>query len=240
MPNLMLAPNSASTQTNGAFESVPMRVPNHLVHQQQNQDNDGYFYYFLNDVFSQSPFGGSGSLGKPEKIVEEPSREMLTRVKVEADDVDLSDPRRKLATEAEALLGYTPLREELKAPGRLRLALAKLEIEIFDQKKVDSYKAQMADHYRTAEKMIEPTWRITPLSRYLKPVPEFVLAKAIEIKRELPEAHFYIDELAIDPFLIVSIVALTDFVVNQPSRRLDAEMAVYVDTWSEPKFEATI
>lgn len=240
MPNLMLAPNSASTQTNGAVGLDTMRVPNNLVHQQRNLDYDGYFYYFLNHHWFQSPFGNSGSLEKSEKIVEEPSREMLTRVKVEADDVDLSDPRRRLATEAEALLGYTPLREELKAPGRLRQALAKLEIEIFDQKKVDSYKAQMADHYRTAEKMIDPTWRITPLSKYSKPVPEFVLAKAIEIKRELPEANFYIDELAIDPFLIVSIGKLPDFAVNQPSRGLDAEMAVYVDTWSEPKFEATI
>ena len=65
-------------------------------------------------------------------------------------------------------------------------------------------------------------------------------AKAVEIKRELPEANFYIDELAIDPFLIVSMGTLPDFVVNQPSRDLDTEMAVYVDAWSEPKFEATI
>jgi hypothetical protein len=185
----------------------------------------------------QSPLGKKMV---PEKIVEEPSRGMLTRVKVEADDVDLSDPRRKLAAEAEALLGYTPLRKEMKIPGRLRQVLAKLEIDIFDQEKVDSYKAQMADHYRTAGKMFDPTWRITPLSSYAKPVPEFVLAKAVEIKRELPEANFYIDELAIDPFLIVSMGTLPDFVVNQPSRHLDTEMAVYVDTWSEPKFEATI
>jgi hypothetical protein len=239
MPNLMELANADPLTTAELLEQAPIRVgaSNQAIHPLQDVAFDGSFYYYYMNGMRQSPLGKKMV---PEKIVEEPSRGMLTRVKVEADDVDLSDPRRKLAAEAEALLGYTPLRKEMKIPGRLRQVLAKLEIDIFDQEKVDSYKAQMADHYRTAGKMFDPTWRITPLSSYAKPVPEFVLAKAVEIKRELPEANFYIDELAIDPFLIVSMGTLPDFVVNQPSRHLDTEMAVYVDTWSEPKFEATI
>lgn len=174
------------------------------------------------------------------EVVEEPSRTMLQRTKVEIEEVDLSDPRRRLAVEAEALLGYTPLRKELKEPSRLRQVLAKLEIEILEEKSVDCYKKQMVDHYSSSGKMLAPTWRLISLSRYAKPVPEFVLHKAIEIKHELPEARFYIDELAVDPFLIVSLKELPDSTFNHPTRNLDGETAVYVDVWSEPSFEATL
>jgi hypothetical protein len=84
-----------------------------------------------------------------------------------------------------------------------------------------------------------PTWRLMKLRSYTAPVPEFVLQKAIEIKRELPEAEFYVDQLAIDPFLIVSLVDLADWSTNK-DRKLDPETAAYVEVWSEPKFEATM
>lgn len=173
------------------------------------------------------------------KIVEEPSRSMLKRVTVEVEELDLADPRQKLASEAEALLGYQPLRRELRAPGTLRRALAKLEITVFDEASVNRYKEQMADHYRTNNKMLAPTWRLTKLREYKQPVPEFVLQKAIEIKRELPEAEFYIDQLAVDPFLIVSLVEIADHAINC-ERELDSETAAYVEVWAEPKFEATM
>jgi hypothetical protein len=171
--------------------------------------------------------------------VEEPSREMLKRVEVNLQDLDLSDPRQKLATEAEALLGYTPLRQELRTPGTLRRVLAKLEITILDEASVDAYKKQMVEHYESHGKMVMPTWRLTRLRAYAEPVPEFVLQKAIEIKRELPEAEFYIDQLAVDPFLIVSLKEITDWSINR-ERKLDPETAAYVEVWGEPKFEATM
>lgn len=173
------------------------------------------------------------------RVVEMPSREMLKREAVTVDNVDASDARQILARDAEALLGYAGLREEVHMPGRLRGALAKLDIQILDEKSVDAYKKQMTEHFDTAGKMVMPTWRLKNLREYKQPVPEFVLSKAVEIKKELPEAEFYIDQLAVDPFLIVSLVPLVDFNYNK-SRGLDPEMSAYIEVWDEPKFEGRV
>ena len=191
-----------------------------------------YMYGTPVAAFDNASVGG----GK-ERVVEEPSRELLKRVAVAVDDAEPMDEERKLAIETESLLGYLPLRQALKAPGLLKRALAKLEIEILDQPSVNAYKAQMVEHYRTTNKMLAPTWRLTPLANYRQEVPKFALRKAVALKRELPEAEFYIDQLAIDPFLIVSLTELPDGAVNY-ERQLDAETAAYVEVWSEPKFEA--
>jgi hypothetical protein len=176
------------------------------------------------------------------EMVEEPSREMLQRAPVDVQDLDLTDPRKRLATEAEALLGYTPLREELRTPGTLKRALAGLEMEILDWESVTAYKKQMAAHYETSGKMQMPTWRLTKLKDYKAPVPEYVLQKAVEIKKILPEAEFYVEQLAVDPFLIVTLKPLNDFMSPEMTlnRELDPEMAAYVEVWSEPKFETTM
>lgn len=176
---------------------------------------------------------------KAPEVVEEPSRSMLKRVEVEAGELDLTDEDQKLAIEAESILGYRPLGQSLQVPGLLRRALAKLEIEILDEANVNAYKAQMAEHYWTTEKMLAPTWRITPLEKYTEEVPKFVLRKAVDIKRELPQAMFYVDQLAVDPFLIVTLKELPDYMVNT-KRGLDPETAAYIETWSEPKFEAAM
>jgi hypothetical protein len=170
----------------------------------------------------------------PAPDVPAPSRDILKRVVVAAEDLDT--PAKQLATDAEALLGYRGLRKHLKVAGRLRAVLAKLEIEILDQKSVDEYKRQMVAHMKG--KMSAPTWRVTPLRGYTQPVPEFALQKACEIKRELPEAEFFIDQLAVDPFLIVALDQPQDFPQNVKTRGLDPEIAAYVEVWDEPKFEA--
>ena len=174
-------------------------------------------------------------------LVDAPDKTTLTKgPAVTAEELSLDDPRRKLAVDAEMLLGYQPLLKDTKAPGRLRRALADLEIEVLDQISVDAYKAQMVRHYASHQKMSDPTWRIKPLRGYGQPVPEHVLAKAVEIKRVLPEAEFYVDQLAVDPFLIVSLVKIEDFRTNQPTRGLDPETAAYVEVWDEPKFEGRV
>jgi hypothetical protein len=192
--------------------------------------------------------GGSGAAPTPmtdpvkakREVVAEPSRDTLKREVVTIPTIDLSQPRQRLALETATLLGYQPLARALKIPGRLREALAKLEISVLEQESVDAYKDQMVGHYETTNKMPMPTWRLYPLRSYHMEVPEFALQKAVEIKRELPEAEFYIDQLAIDPFLIVSLGDLPDYSSNQKSRFLDPEVSAYVEVWSEPKFEATM
>jgi hypothetical protein len=53
---------------------------------------------------------------------------------------------------------------------------------------------------------------------------------------------FYVEQLAIDPFLIVTLTPLQDFMTfsRTLTRELDPETAAYVEAWSEPKFEATM
>ena len=172
-------------------------------------------------------------------VTPEPSRDILQRVKVDVRNLDLTNPRQKLAADAEALLGYSPLRRELRNPGLLKQVLAKLEIPILDEHSVNRYKSEMVDHFRTANKMPDPTWRLFPLRSYSSPIPEFVLQKAVEIKRELPDARFYVDQLAVDPFLIVSMTTLPDYVSNIV-RALDPDLSAYIDCWAEPKFEASM
>ena len=172
------------------------------------------------------------------ELVDAPNRDTLVRVPAPVIEPDAT-PRAALAVEAEALLGYKPLRVAVKAPGALRAVLAKLEIEVLDEASVNAYKAQMVQHYDTYKKMSVPTWRLTELRKYAQPVPEFVLRKACDIKRELPTAIFYIDQLAVDPFLLVSMTPITDFLTNQ-ARKLDLETQAYVEVWDEPKFEEVL
>jgi hypothetical protein len=177
---------------------------------------------------------------KKMKKVDAPNRDILRRLEpASVREFDTTDPRKRLAAEAEDVLGYTPLRKALRTPGALRRVLAKLEIAVLDEESVNRYKAQMVEHYETHGKMQMPTWRLKRIQEYTQPVPEFVLSKAVQIKRELPEAQFYIDQLAVDPFLIVSLVELMDWNHNR-QRQLDPETAAYVEVWAEPKFEAAL
>jgi hypothetical protein len=196
-----------------------------------------YSRFMQGDWSSASPVS---AYVEPTGPVDAPSRLVLTRVAVATEEeLTLDEPRRALAVEAEDLLGYAPLAREVKAPGRLRRALAKLEIEVLDEASVDAYKTQMVQHYWSHKKMSDPTWRLTKLREYKQPVPEYVLAKAVSIKRELPEAEFYIDQLAVDPFLIVSLGPVKDSWTNC-KRAFDPETQAYVEVWDEPKFEGTL
>ena len=247
--NVIYSPAVSATQwpwdTTGTGASVSFAQPQ----ADPLQYAYSYWYNSSNNSLTPTPVGqgingieAANAMTPSLKVVDEPSRDMLRRVPVEVQDMDLTDPRQKLAAEAEALLGYTPLRQELRTPGTLKRVLAKLEISVLEEKGVLAYKKQMAEHYSTSGKMFDPTWRITPLKDYRQQVPEFALQKAIEIKRELPEAMFYVEQLAIDPFLIVTLNPLQDFASpwNTLKRALDPETAVYVEAWSEPKFEATM
>jgi hypothetical protein len=228
----------SATDQNTGNPGSPLAVQEFAVSQQGSQpflagsSTSSWLYHLWNTYQSElTP--------KAFVVVEEPSRSMLKRAGVEAGELDLTDEDQKLAIEAESILGYRPLGQSLQAPSMLCRALAKLEIEILDQASVNAYKAQMAEHYRTTNKMLAPTWRITPLEKYTEEVPKFALRKAVEIKRELPQAMFYIDQLAVDPFLIVTLKELPDYPANV-ERGLDPETAAYIEAWSEPKFEATM
>jgi len=67
-------------------------------------------------------------------------------------------------------------------------------------------------------------WERLPLAEYQEEVPLYVLQKAVEIKRRLPAAEFYIEQRAEDPFLIVTC----------------DELEEYIEAWREPRFEASV
>lgn len=161
-----------------------------------------------------------------------PALESLKRIPVElAAEITLEDPLNKLAMDAERLLGYHVPGSKLKTPTRLQMTLAKLEIEILDEAEVKKYKAAMSNHMLCTGKMSDPTWRACPLKDYQQPIPEFVIAKAIEIAEEMPTAKFSVEQLHEDPFLYVH-----DGIYNDAGRMHGA----YIEVWSEPMFESEL
>ena len=206
-----------------------------------------YWYMRPRGQSAVSGFSGEAQAAPSEpaaavQVVDAPDRSMVKREAVNAPQLDLTDPRQKLATQAESLLGYARLRKEVGGAALLMRVLAKLEIDVLDKASVFAYKQQMAEHFRTARKLFDPTWRLTPLSNYTQPVPEFVLRKAVDIKQELPSAEFYIEHLKEDPFLIVSLEPLRDYQTssNTLDRFMNDDATAYIEVWAEPKFEAAL
>lgn len=172
---------------------------------------------------------------EPPPEMPRPSKDILQRFQVAEQDV--ADMRSELASEAESLLGYSVLRKRLGIHSPLTTALMKLKIEPFDSKTVDEYKKQMLTYARNEAARLDiaeginpkswqarvASWQTSDLQRYPKPVPEYALEKALQIKKACPEVQFSIEELTVvpDPFLI----AVLDKV-----RR-------YIEVWDEPKFE---
>lgn len=93
---------------------------------------------------------------------------------------------------------------------------------------------QYARHKRGTE--IAAEWRAIRLDDYIAPVPDFAIARAVAVKRELPEAAFYVEELRVN---------VTDLVTEECVRPAPEPFLVmkykgvtlYLDVWEEPKFE---
>lgn len=158
---------------------------------------------------------------------------------------ELSGERAHLATRAADLLGYHVLANHVSGKtvtasetGKLTEALRNLEIEVLDSGAVVTY--QLEEAVRLTKEKIEEDfrswttgyfspaiWYHTSLDQYEKPIPEFVLDKAIRIKERLPEVIFhvqYISEPKADPFLIAHC----------------GKEIYYIEAWDEPRFEGTL
>ena len=141
--------------------------------------------------------------------------------------------------EASEVLGYrlerTPSRRN---ESELRSALGELGIEPLNESDVVRYQAEMiAELMLTAEYQMERTrasvdyrffhyWENVDLNRYREPIPEFVLNKAIQIKKRLPSVKFYVQTLEgqPDPFLLAKV----------------GDEHAYIEVWEEPKFEGRV
>lgn len=78
-----------------------------------------------------------------------------------------------------------------------------------------------------------PSWTSEEIRDYSKPIPEFVLAKAVQIKQRLPECQLkvYWLENHPDPFLAV---------MTQTEAYHTPKELYWVEVWDEPKFEGRL
>ena len=144
------------------------------------------------------------------------------------------------ANEAKSMLGYVP-KKEARPPEALLLAstLNRLGIEVLNKKQVRSYVIEKAIENSKAiieeELSMENRFRLdcfvgyavqkAKISDYTRQIPEHILSRAIEIKRELPDAEFHVlsIERDPDPFLIVELGDFREW--------------FFVGVWAEPRFE---
>lgn len=164
-----------------------------------------------------------------------------------------------VAEKAKELLGYDVLAKVMEKKSiaveltELQMVLKSLEINAFNPDDVLAYQKERLIEQTTAnlqewfKEIAEanklewwrqfggPAWRIAKIEEYKQPIPEFVIAKAIQIKERLPEVRIYVESLEShpDPFLIVGIGA-TDYDQDKPKEHY------YVEVWAEPKFEGRV
>lgn len=164
--------------------------------------------------------------------------------------LEWSEPCVSLAAEAQEVLGYKLLKSQQDGPStrtELELALAKAGIEILNAEHVKTYQTDLLrDRTQLAlgewlknpapSMFIGPGWEKTKIGDYKLPVPEFVLNKAIQIKKLVPGVRIYIEHLSDhpDPFLVVAMKYVSD-----QNYDFDGETH-YIEVWEEPKFEGRI
>jgi hypothetical protein len=138
----------------------------------------------------------------------------------------------KLAEQASTLLGYSLLSQYIGRGGPLCQVLRKLQMPILNSEEVSRYSEYMLN---TVRKKLNPnqqaSWARADLQYYKEPIPEFVLRKAVQIKKLCPEVHFEIQYLEIgfksaDPFLRAYCYK--------------PEESYYIEVWDEPEFEVKL
>lgn len=144
-----------------------------------------------------------------------------------------------VVAEATEVLGYNVPESRATSLSKLRQALAKLEIEPLVEADVVRYQAEQVVELLSSPSYLEEAlrgnadyrffhyWESVDLNRYRDPIPEFVLHKAIQLKKELPEVTFSVQVLqgTPDPFLLA---------------KLGYEDHAYIEVWAEPKFEGRL
>jgi len=170
----------------------------------------------------------------------------------------ISDTIVDLAQQASDVLGYDLLQKRAGVINTaieltpLQTALKQLEIEILlpgdvlvyqKERQIEQTKANLdvwlkefaqADKVARYTRFDGPAWVEEKIAEYKQPVPEFVLAKAVQIKQAFPECQIYVESLQDhpDPFLVVAIPHEKDY--------YPAKERYYVEVWGEPKFEGRL
>ena len=154
-----------------------------------------------------------------------PAIKLDRKALAEVAEASITDERKRLANEAKQLLGYGVINEDIahkEATKRVAEVFSKLGIEPLDRNKVNAYKQQKVDE--VSNSYTRGQWCAYALAQYSRAVPEFAISRAIELKRELPDAQFFVEEIVtsrIDPFMYMVCGGET----------------YYLDVWDEPGFE---
>ena len=176
------------------------------------------------------------------------TKEDIKRSTVTTMDFSEESELTTLAEEAKTLLGYpvlAALKEKVETTPLMK-ALAKLEISVLDAESVKLYKEERRDEVnkKAFAKLCAEIpdvhnhwyspfgWTRTKIDEYKFPIPEFVLNKAVQIKKECPEAELYVESLMVDPFLVAVIPGATRY--SSPKEE------AYIEVWDEPKFEGRL
>jgi hypothetical protein len=161
-----------------------------------------------------------------------------------------------LARQAEEILGYGVLSRNFVTTAieltTLQTALKELDIDVMVPGDVQHYQKERQIEQTKANfevwlkdfmssgtagrynRFDGPAWVEEKIAEYKQPIPEFVLAKAVQIKQRVPDCEIYVEYLSDhpDPFLIIAI----------PEGRpyYPAKERYHVEVWAEPKFEGRI
>lgn len=183
---------------------------------------------------------------------------VLTEIRKQSFDIldSMSSGISSLAQQASELLGYDLLSKvtgvAIAELTPLQQALKELEIEILmpgdvlayqKERQLEQTKSNLEKWTREFVERTElgrftrfdgPAWVQEKIAEYKQPVPEFVLAKAVQVKQRVPECEIYIDSLQDhpDPFLVV--------VIPDERQYYPAKERYYIEVWAEPKFEGRL
>jgi hypothetical protein len=161
--------------------------------------------------------------------------------------LEYSEPCVGLASEAKEVLGYSVLSQAISEPTEhtaLEIALASCGIEVLNAEDVATYQRELLIERTSAMlqewlknptgTFIGPSWDKTKIEQYREPIPEFVLNKAIQIKKAMPEVRIYIQHLSEhpDPFLVVA--------TKHKNYEILDEQELWIEVWEEPKFEGRL
>jgi hypothetical protein len=163
--------------------------------------------------------------------------ETMATVKLERQSISkvlsLSDAEARMMAEVRKVLGYGEGEKEVVYRNVLQV-LKRLDIEPLNAEKVEAYKKQKESTRYTGSSMRTTRhtarWHTHALRDYERPVPTFVLARALRVQKALNARHLpgtmVVEELVrrseyIDPFLVLRV----------------QDKKLYLDVWDEPKFE---
>lgn len=148
--------------------------------------------------------------------------EDITRTKLSRPRMEGTTPEPSLMEDVKEILGYGRPTPQEPAVSALRLALAEQEIDILDWKQVHLYQLEQlfkedmeskkrdlasAREFDGQEKWFGRQWAQVEISKYTGTIPEYVLRKALQIKKACPEAELIVEHLTEtpDPFLIARV-----------------------------------